>query len=277
VSAFFDAIGLAAFPLLDFALLALLGASVGIIAGRSILKMFFSKGENVGWVDFLDWVNPSLNFITSLFPGDARVVAQPEIERVKIVLLGPAGVGKSAICSRYTLKSYYENYTPSIGGKLHRYCVSYIKSLELMIWDTAGDKRYQNLVGCYIGGKHSNKNILSVDLIVLVFDLTNSKSLNKLNFFYQASLAALQTQERSLQFKDKGYVPAKFILVGNKADCTPEERKVTKEMMEKWAKDRGNMPCLEVSAKTGEGVEAIFVAADDRLQLSSNARKSLLL
>jgi Ras-related protein Rab-7A len=44
-----------------------------------------------------------------------------------------------------------------------------------------------------------------------------------------------------------------FILVGNKIDT--QERAVTREVAEKWAKQNNNMPYFETSAKERKGKE----------------------
>ncbi|CAG9938819.1 unnamed protein product [Clonostachys rosea f. rosea IK726] len=66
------------------------------------------------------------------------------------------------------------------------------------------------------------------------------------------------------------------ILVGNKADLARQEkneREVTREEAEEWAKRNGVMEYVETSAKSGENVEKAFMRVAERIYQNIQAGK----
>ena len=59
-----------------------------------------------------------------------------------------------------------------------------------------------------------------------------------------------------MQIENYGEPNAKSALIGNKSDC--ENKKVNEQEMKNYANSK-NIPGYEVSAKTGEGVDKVFI------------------
>ena len=82
----------------------------------------------------------------------------------KIILIGDIGVGKSCLSIRATKNSFNEGYKVTIGFETYNF---YIKinglAINLMIWDTSGDKQYSSLLPNY----YSNS---SLAIIVFAID-----------------------------------------------------------------------------------------------------------
>tara|TARA_Y100000991_G_C21957049_1_gene342604 strand:+ start:830 stop:1417 length:588 start_codon:yes stop_codon:yes gene_type:complete len=109
------------------------------------------------------------------------------MKKYKIILIGPAGAGKSSLL--FQLKSEEEknfekiqNYQPTIGVDFYAKNISFgNKDIKIHIWDTAGQERFDCIVDTYY------KNI---DMVILMYDLSKSDNkyqikrwIEKINFF----------------------------------------------------------------------------------------------
>ena len=95
----------------------------------------------------------------------------------KIIFVGESGVGKTSIIKYLQGKQFDENNLPTIGTN---YIKKSIKigdiNLDCDLWDTVGGERYRGL-----GKLFYNK----ADIVIFVFDITNSKTLDEIkNFWY---------------------------------------------------------------------------------------------
>lgn len=100
----------------------------------------------------------------------------------------------------------------------------------MQIWDTAGQERFRTITSAYY------KNAQS---IILVFDLRVRKTLENVEEFWMDEIK--KYSEKDVQ----------LVVVGNKADC--EDLEVAEDELATFALKHG-IPCLKVSAKTGDGV-----------------------
>jgi small GTP-binding protein len=154
----------------------------------------------------------------------------------KIVLLGAASVGKTCIITRAT-QNEFDGTTQNTIGACYTAKPTEVGSttVALQIWDTAGQERFRTLAPMYYRG--------SV-VALLVFSLIDEPSL---------------ADVRGWAEEMKGQVdemPALFV-VGNKCDLA-DERRIEAAAAEGLAAALGAVYC-EVSAKTGAGVEELFL------------------
>ena len=54
-----------------------------------------------------------------------------------------------------------------------------------------------------------------------------------------------------------------FVLLGNKADATPDQRMVSERQAAEWCESQGDMPYLETSAKSDLNVSKAFTTIVD--------------
>jgi small GTP-binding protein len=161
-------------------------------------------------------------------------------ELIKIVIIGDAGVGKSAIMSRQCDDVYQPSYISTIGVDF-RYCVipSHDKKIKMQIWDTAGQERFRTIITAYYRGANG---------VLVVFDVTRMES------FKHTSYWISECKKHNQQIG--------IILIGNK--CDSEKRMVPRETAEEFAKEN-NLIYVETSAKDNLNVQEAFAALADKL------------
>ena len=128
------------------------------------------------------------------------------------------------------------------------------KHMKLSLWDTAGQETYKSVTRSYFRGASG---------ALLVFDLSRRQTFQHVTDW----LNDLR------QIAEPDIV---VILVGNKADLTQlerNEREITREEAEDWARRNGVMEYVETSAKSGENVEKAFMRVAERIHQNIQAGK----
>ena len=155
---------------------------------------------------------------------------------LKLVLLGDAGVGKTALANQWldiedplktsaTVGASFKKQYADIDGK--DYCLN--------IWDTAGDERYQSTIPIYCRDAAA---------ALIVFDLTRKTTFENV------------TRWMALVTEISGDIP--FVLCGNKNDLD-DKREITEENINDFVKEK-NIEYYETSALTGYMVNEAFSA-----------------
>lgn len=171
----------------------------------------------------------------------------------KILLVGDPGVGKTSILNRFVDDTFSDDTVPTLGDSAQiktRTLEISGKTITLQIRDTDGQERFGNIT-CSL--------FMGMDGIIVTYDVS-----------IDSSFAAVESwiSETNRYAKKDVHV----IIVGNKTDLG---RAVSAEQGKQVA-DSNNFPYAESSAKTGEGVEDIFVtlcqAMLSRLQAKAEAK-----
>jgi small GTP-binding protein len=156
------------------------------------------------------------------------------MSRLKIVVLGEGGVGKSSLTLRFIVDKFIEDYDPTIEDH-------YIKKVlvdgyysEVDIADTAGQEEYYTI---------RNNSAQNADGIILVYSITS------LNSFEEA----IGIIEEIIIIKEKK-IPV--ILVGNKSDLR-KEREVP-DTYGKKIEEKYKFIFYETSAKYNVYADEIF-------------------
>jgi len=157
--------------------------------------------------------------------------------KIKLVFLGDSNVGKTSIIHRFCENKFEENglvSTISVAFKNKFLKIDSFTQVNMNIWDTAGQEKFRSMTRSYLRDSHG---------VFLVFDLTQKKSFDSLNFWLE---------EINNSDINKQYVK---MLIGNKSDF--KQKEVDKETAKKFAEEN-NMKYLEVSAKDGINIESMF-------------------
>jgi Ras-related protein Rab-7A len=142
--------------------------------------------------------------------------------------------------NQYVNKRFTQQYKATIGADfLTKEVMIDDKLVTLQIWDTAGQERFQSLGVAFYRG---------ADCCVLVYDITSTKSFESLNSWKEEFISQANP-------KDPENFP--FVVLGNKVD-RESERKVSTAKASQWAKNSGNVPFFETSAKDAVNVEEAF-------------------
>ncbi len=151
-------------------------------------------------------------------------------------MIGDTCVGKSCILVRFSDDIFNDSYVTTIGVDFRfKTMVVNNKVAKIQIWDTAGQERYRSITTAYYRGAAA---------IIICCDCTNKESFNNINNWI----------EEIGKYTDKDSVD-KIVLM-NKCDLV-EERCIDKNEINKFEKESG-IKVLEVSAKTGEGIDKAF-------------------
>ena len=153
----------------------------------------------------------------------------------KILTIGESGVGKTCVLRRFVENKFLKNHLATIGIDFKTKTLNINnQEIKLKIWDTAGQERFRNITTQYYKG---------ADGIVLVYDVTDESSYEKIRDWMEQILSNTQQEEVGL------------VLLGNKCDMEP--RVVTEDMGKKLAEEL-KISYYETSALTGQGIKEAF-------------------
>jgi len=162
--------------------------------------------------------------------------------KFKIIIIGPAAVGKTSIINRFVHNRFTTKYQFTIGVDFLSKRVSYDPAApdshaSLQIWDIGGQERFKFLHRNFYQGASG---------ALLIFDLSRESTFTEMRDWLSEMYETIHEQ-----------IP--FVLVGNKADLIPE----IGEVIDRKAIDLfiQNEKCyyVETSAKTGKHVEDAFI------------------
>ncbi|XP_034549499.1 ras-related protein Rab-17-like [Notolabrus celidotus] len=178
-------------------------------------------------------------------PGGARLRSHSrpvQTLRVKMVLLGGSGVGKSSLAQRF-VKEEFRNTSPTVGcAYLTRMVHLSDVSLRLEIWDTAGQEKYHSVTPLYYRGAHA---------ALLVYDISKRETFIRVQMW--------------LKELEKHYIPESTVvwLVGNKGDLA-QVRRVSVQEGQSLASDKG-LYFTETSALSGDQVSNLLLDVAHRV------------
>nr|WEL12725.1 GTPase KRas 1 [Halisarca dujardinii]WEL12757.1 Ras GTPase [Halisarca dujardinii] len=152
----------------------------------------------------------------------------------KLVVVGAGGVGKSALTIQLIQNHFVDEYDPTIEDSYRKQVVIDSETCLLDILDTAGQEEYSAMRDQYM---RTGEGFLCV------FAVDNKKSFEDVETY----------RGQILRVKDLDDIP--MLLVGNKVDLP--RREVDNKDASEYAKSK-NMPYIETSAKTRQGVDDAF-------------------
>lgn len=163
--------------------------------------------------------------------------SHPSECRLRIVLIGNSGVGKSSFMNKLVDDNFDINFLSTIGVDFKKKILEIDgKTVELQIWDTAGQERFLSVSPLYC--RNANGTIL-------LYDITDIKSFEAITFWAD-------------QFSEYAPTEAVAMLLGNKMDLRGQ-RVVSKDMGIEAGR-RLTAPFFEISAATGENIDVAVEA-----------------
>ena len=165
--------------------------------------------------------------------------------RVKLVVVGDGAVGKTSLLISYATGEFPVEYVPTVFENYTARKKHGNQNILLHLWDTAGQEEYDRLRPLSYPG---------ADIVLLCFSTVS-----------QASYDAIREKWYP---EVNHYIPdVPSLLVGTKMDMREADKdnsdNVSKAQGEKLAKEIESEEYLECSAKTTQGLAAIFNRAVD--------------
>jgi small GTP-binding protein len=171
--------------------------------------------------------------------------------KLKILLCGPAAVGKTSLIHRFIKSKFERDYKLTVGVDILTKDVEYSagKVATLSIWDIGGQERFSFIRTTFYKGASG---------VLLVFDLSRSATWD----------AVKNWRAEVLQFA--GNIP--FVLIGNKKDLVSEVGEVIDSEECREYSQQENSIYIETSAKDGTNVDESFTELT-RLIIARNEGK----
>ncbi|XP_071735807.1 rac-like GTP-binding protein RAC2 isoform X2 [Rutidosis leptorrhynchoides] len=167
---------------------------------------------------------------------------------IKCVTIGDGAVGKTCMLISYTSNTFPTDYVPTVFDNFSANVVVGDRTVNLGLWDTAGQEDYNRLRPLSYRG---------ADVFVLAFSLISKASYENIAKKWISEL--------------KNYAPTvPIVLVGTKLDLRddkqylkdhPNTASITTSQGEELKKTIGASVYIECSSKTQQNVKAVFDAA----------------
>ena len=165
----------------------------------------------------------------------------------KFVLLGDSSVGKTAIFTRISGRSFQDSSLSTIGTdkinvEFDKMVIEdkdkiYKRNFNVTLFDTAGQERYRAITKNYFKDSHG---------IILIYDITDRNSFEHIEVWLSS------IKEKLSDWKKSGYI---VMLLGNKLDIVEKNedlRKINEEESQKLCSELEIYWGGECSAKTFE-------------------------
>jgi len=158
---------------------------------------------------------------------------------LRIVVMGAAGVGKTAVTIQFASGVFVTNYDPTIEDSYRKYIPVEGKEVMSEIVDTAGTSQFQALRDLYL--KLGN-------VFLFIYDVTDKATFQDLDEIFE-----------TLQRTREDEPP--IVLLANKVDLPSHRHKVTRNEGYELAKRFNDATFMEVSALSNFNIEKAFAEA----------------
>nr|MDO8110010.1 Rab family GTPase [Candidatus Sigynarchaeota archaeon] len=172
-------------------------------------------------------------------------MSTPSSYKVKLLLCGPAAVGKTSLIKRFVKNAFQADYKLTIGVDILTKDVPMHNSevATLSIWDIGGQKRFEFIRTTFYKGASG---------ALLVFDLSRAETFTEVTRKWAEEIQ-----------RNCSAIP--YILIGNKADLVEKVGRVMDpNEAKKWAQ-ANNSIYIETSALGGQNVDEAFIEITERM------------
>jgi len=197
--------------------------------------------SNGGTVEGVKVRSPRTNRRSSAFVTGDR---QGKPLRIRIVIAGAEGVGKSCIIKRYCEKRFVAKYLPTIGIDYGATRIFVDKrEVSVHIFDTSGLQLFKEVRNEFYREAHG---------LLLVTDVSRRESFDSLGEWIKEIKLELGREGRGLD-------NTVCFLAANKSDVAPDRREVDELEAKLWSELHG-FSYFDTSASNGSGITDMFQA-----------------
>ncbi|MBI4851207.1 MAG: GTP-binding protein [Acidobacteria bacterium] len=158
----------------------------------------------------------------------------------KVCMLGAFATGKTSLVARFVKSIFSDKYHTTVGVKIDKKVLKFNEQdVMLMLWDLAGEDEFNKVQMSYLRGSAG---------YILVVDGTRRSTLDK-------AFSLQKNVEETI-----GKIPC--VLVLNKSDLLDDweiDSNTVEELVNK------GLSIIKGSAKTGEGVEELFLSLTQKI------------
>jgi len=170
--------------------------------------------------------------------------ADRPLHKVKLVMLGGSGAGKTSILNRFVNHRFELETCATIGADmLRKEILIEDQAVVVEAWDTAGQERFRSLGSQFYRG---------ADVCCLVYDSTNSRSFEDMKSWLDEFCFMMEFATDSEEFK-----AFPKLVLANKADLPAMDHSLAVKA-KKFCQDYG-LPLYKVSARTSFNVEQVLI------------------
>ena len=181
--------------------------------------------------------------------NNKNTLINKQIFELKIIVIGDIAVGKTSVIGRYITNTFSEDHKSSIGCeyKKKKYELDGETSVNLQIWDTAGEERFMSVTRQYYNDSNG---------AMVIYDVTNKESFTKVDKWISEL---------------KNHAPKNIVImvVGNKSDLINDKVDLGNDL----EKIKKQYLYCEVSAKQGSNVSLAFENLTNKIVENEKAKK----
>ena len=155
--------------------------------------------------------------------------------KIKIVIIGDSGVGKTNLVKRFASNTFDGNSKATVGVEFMAKSYKINNQIfKIELWDTAGQERYKSITAVYYKGAKG---------ALIVYDITSKNSFDNIDKWLD-------------EIRNKSSNDIKLMIIGNKTDLK-QFREVSNEQALEKARAL-SIPLMETSALDSFNVKEAF-------------------
>ena len=163
----------------------------------------------------------------------------------KVILVGPSGVGKTSLLNRYVTGTFDQNSIPTVSPTAVQVSIPVEDqiSVELALWDTAGQEKFQSISQMFYRGSN----------VAIICILSNQIN---------------EIEKWANNIKD--VVPECIIMIAiTKIDLlSPEQQSEAMHQIEPYLTQFNIQESFLTSSETGEGIKMLFVSVAQAIYMA---------